>query len=101
MPEDATAAVADWCSEPEDEGNVPQLYVNQFAPSSLDWKERSFKLDLDIHFFRPDRVAMARLAITGAIGPSGSDIEGVKAEIKLRIPAWAKESGIKVGLSDM
>ncbi len=86
------------CSETEDAGHVPQLYINQFAPSTLDWKEQSLKLQLEAHFYRPDKIAMARLEILSILGPSSKDSNpsGLKVELKLRIPAWAKADGCKV-----
>jgi DUF1680 family protein len=62
------------------------LYINLFIPSSLDWREQGFALDLDSSF--PDS-SDVRLTIRGA--PRGL------RSIAIRLPNWAERPSFLIG----
>jgi uncharacterized protein len=59
------------------------LFVNLFIPSTLDWKERGLKLDLDTEFPFDETVAL-----TVRKAPRGS------LPIALRLPGWASNPSV-------
>ncbi len=58
------------------------LFVNQFVSSELDWKEKNLRLKQETRFPEDGRTSLE----IRAAAP-------VRAEVRLRVPAWAGEGG--------
>jgi DUF1680 family protein len=61
------------------------LFVNLFIPSTLDWKERGLKLDLETQF-----------PFGGQVALTVSKAPAKEAALALRLPGWAENPTIKL-----
>lgn len=79
-----------------DPGLPPELYINQYTPSTLHWRMGGLAVTLNASLYDLDNVARVRIGFEPLPGPSDTSREAV---VKLRVPEWIQLEGSSVVLN--
>lgn len=74
-------------------GRPPQLYINQFTPSSLNWRAANLRLTQTVSIEPKTNTMVIQIKTKG----TSEKIQKPAALLSIRIPAWAERLGFRNG----
>ena len=74
---------------------MPELFVNQLTPSTLNWRAGHLKLTLTASPFAADNVFRSNITLEAHGKPADSSRESI---LRIRVPAWVRPEHSSVSL---